>query len=331
MELFSSIIKNEKLKETIASDILKHRISHAYIIEGPDGSGKHTAATEIASALFCERASGGRFPCKECLSCRKTAEGICTDVIYVNRGTKASIGVDTVRDLKETVNYAPVEMPYKVYIIEEADKMTVQAQNSLLLVLEEPPEFVVFLLLCKDSTLLLETVRSRAPVIKMQLFSADDVASILSMKKQYSGVPKDTLSSAAAASGGALGKAELLLSDKDAPQLKEIKLCREILPVLLTGNANDRLSLIKRFPPKRDELISFLETLACALRDLLFVKKTECRDLMFFSDRQEALRLSSSVGTRRISTLYQEIKESVKKVSSNVSIQPLLMLILSKN
>jgi len=330
--MFEELIGNEKLKATAASDIYDRKPSHAYIIEGPAGSGRHTAARLIAKSLFCERISDVRFPCGECLPCRKVGDGISADVIFVNRGTKATIGIDTIRELKASIPLAPVEMAYKVYIIEEADKMTAQAQNSLLLSLEEPPSFVVYILLCTDSTLLLETVRSRAPVIKTELFPADVIAEHLSKDESLRSKAKNTsLEVVAAASGGSIGKAIKLLTEKDAPEFKEAKLCRDILPTLLKGTLSERISLLKIFPSKRDEAVSFFKTLDTALRDILIVKKTENGGTLFFTDRNEAAALSSMTTLKRILKLERSATDAAAKIASNVSIQPVIMLLLTEN
>lgn len=331
MELFGSLLGNEKLKATAASDIYAKKPSHAYIIEGPAGSGRHHAARLIASALLCERRSHERFPCGECLPCRKIEEGICTDVIYVNRGTKATIGVDVIRDVKRSLSLAPVESAYKVYIIEEADKMTVQAQNSLLLSLEEPPSFVVFILLCTDSKLLLETVRSRAPVIKTELFTTDAIAKYLSGMDDLKEFDQSAIRQASSAAGGSIGKAVALLKDRDAPEFKAAALCREIMPTLLSGSLEERLSLLKKFPSKRDEAVSFLKTVDAALRDVIVSKKSKNAELLFFTDASEASRLAASTTAKRLVTLYDEASEASAKIAANVNVQPVIMLFLTKN
>jgi len=333
MELFDTLFGNEKLKATAATDIYCGRASHAYVLEGPEGSGRHTAAKLMASALLCTEKNGARFPCGKCLSCRKVAEGICTDVITVNRGSKATIGVDVIRELKASLSFAPVEMERKIYVVEEADRMTVQAQNSFLLSLEEPPEFVTFILLCADSSLLLETVRSRAPVIRMQLFSAKVISEYLqnSVKTKKAASNAEKLAAAVASSGGAIGKAERLLTDRNAPELRTASLCRAILPDLLSNSPSKRLEILKKFPTGRDELSSFLSTLDVALRDLVCMKKNRESELLFFYDAEEAAELCSSCTLKRLMSLADGITEAKTKLASNVSAQPVLMLLVTKN
>ncbi len=329
MEPFAELYGNAGFKETVGAELIANKPSHAYILEGPSGSGRHTAASLIARAIFCKDRSGD-FPCGKCLSCRKVKEGISPDVIYVGRGERATIGIDAVRDLRSSLSYAPVEEDKKVYIIEEADKMTAQAQNSLLLSLEEPPSFVVFVLLCADSTLLLETVRSRAPVIRMERLGAGEIVKYLSAKPEYANLRKK-LEDAAALSGGSIGRTAALLNDSDAEEFRDADLCREILPVLLYGSKSERNALLKTMPSKRDEAVSFLTVLMSALRDIVACKKTADGGTLFFADRDDAASLASRVSAKRLVTLYDAAQEAVDKISSNVNIQAVLDLFLTEN
>ncbi len=326
---FDSLYGNAKLKATAFAELSSGKPSHAYILEGPTGSGKHTAARLIASALFCKEKDA---PCGKCLSCRKIAEDIMTDVIFVGRGERATIGVDTIREIRSSLSFAPVEEDRKVYIIEEADKMTAQAQNSLLLSLEEPPEFVTFILLCTDSTLLLETVRSRAPVIRMEVFPAEEIVDYLSGKKEYEKYAADgKLRVAASASGGAIGRAISLLKEKNAEEFRDAALCREIMPTLLFGRLAERNALLSKLPAKRDEALRFFVVLLSALRDVMTAKKTEDSKPLFYADRDEAKRLSERVSAKRLVALYDAAQLTIQRISSNVNIQASEGLFLTAN
>ena len=174
-QYMNNIIANESLRNRLCEDIIEGTLSHAYIIEGKRGSGKHTVATLTAAALACEEKKNAELPlpCMNCPSCRKILQGLSPDVIKVSSLEKATIGVDTIRFLKEDVSLVPNDLENKVYIIEEADKMTDQAQNAFLLTLEEPPSYVVFFLLCENSEKLLETIKSRAPILRTEPVSIE--------------------------------------------------------------------------------------------------------------------------------------------------------------
>ena len=325
------MIGNEKLKMTVAADIYCSKNSHAYIIEGPAGSGKHTAAHLIARALLCKRESDELFPCGKCSFCRKASEGVSTDIITLGREGRATIGIDTIRKMKETLSFAPVESSHKVYIIEDADCMTVAAQNSFLLALEEPPEFVVFVLLCTDASSLLGTVRSRAPVIKMELFSADFISDYLKSCPEFDEYARDgsRLIAVAEASRGSIGSARTLITGGDAEVIAEAELCDRILPLLLSLKLSDRLDASRLFPTKRDELISCLKTLLIAVRDILCAKRSDA-EMLHFPDRKRARALGASCGTKRLEALYDETAKQIDALSANASPNSCIMLLATR-
>ena len=145
--------------------------------------------------MACEHRKDGKqsLPCGKCLACRKIAEGVSPDVTFIRRAEdRATLGVSIIRDLREDLYIAPNENEKKVYIIEEADRMTDEAQNALLLSLESPPPYVVFLLLTQNVDSLLETIRSRAPVLRLQTFGADEIHNFLVKDPRFAAATKAT-------------------------------------------------------------------------------------------------------------------------------------------
>ena len=132
------IVGNQALRERLCRDILSNSLSHAYILEGADGSGRHTLALMSAAAVACENKddSNTPLPCGVCPSCKKILERKSPDVIFVGPQGKTSLGVDSARFIKEDVYTVPNDLDHKFYIIENADKMTSQAQNAILLTLD---------------------------------------------------------------------------------------------------------------------------------------------------------------------------------------------------
>ncbi|MBR3423385.1 MAG: DNA polymerase III subunit delta, partial [Clostridia bacterium] len=137
-EIFKQLFGNERLKAALGESIANGTASHAYIIDGPKGTGKHTVATLAAAALSCENRSDVRFPlpCGVCPVCVRILKGISADVITVSKEDKASIGVGRIRSIREDLYVTPNDSDKKIYIIEDADLMTPQAQNALLIFLE---------------------------------------------------------------------------------------------------------------------------------------------------------------------------------------------------
>lgn len=336
MEIFPSLFGNEKIKNTLALDILSEKSSHAYILEGSDGSGKHSAALSVAAAMFCERRGDSelkKFPCGECPACKKVFSGECADIVTVRREGTATIGVDAVRrHVKSSLHYAPTEMSHKIFIIEDADKMTPQAQNALLIPMEEAPPFVVFILLCRDAMSLLETVRSRAPVMRMEIFSNDTVKKYLMSSaplRKYLDRP-GTADEAAGLSGGTIGRAIEFLMSPEADEGKTRAKCMEAVKVFCTGSTGDKIAHLEKFPEQRTELLAFLGNMKAALRDILCVKKSDNARLLFYTDKKEPLEISSRVSTRRLCELWDLFTSAESDINANVGISAVLTLLCTK-
>lgn len=328
-KVLDSIIGNSSLKNKLYSDIISQTLSHAYIIEGKKGSGKHTVSYLIAAALSCENLSNvsSAIPCGACKSCKKILEGKSPDVITVTREGKASIGVDSVRFLRNDVRVVPNDLDYKIYIIEDADTMTLQAQNAFLLTLEEPPSYVKFFLLCEDAGSLLETVRSRAQILKTEPISTNDIDSYL--QSNYQSAKQMKLFEPAdyyeliMSSGASIGRAIELLDSKEFKKtLEERSITRDFLRVVVSKPSSEEIvSLLYKFEKKREPLVDLLLTIELALRDLIAIDRTENAPLLFFYDRQEALSLSDAVNIRRLMQIYDRLKNVQDMINSNTNIR----------
>lgn len=325
-EIFPQFIGNATIKEHIGKDIAAGTNSHAYIVEGAKGSGKRTVAKLIAAALSCEN----RFselhplPCGECDNCKKISKEISGDVVYINSGDKTSIGVDAIRDLKSGLYVTPNDSDMRTYIIENAERMTPAAQNSLLLSLEEPPSFVTFLLLTEDSSKLLETVRSRTQIIRTEVFTSEAVAEYLKKTtkgKIISMSYPERFVAAVSLSAGALGKAEEVLADnEDSDSVRKRDVAKQLVYQFCTKKATSMIktaypSIIKNSADAKDVLIMTDN----AVRDLIALKRTSAKDLTFYASREEALELSREASLAKLFVIHEKICEASKRLDSNVS------------
>ncbi len=164
---FQDIIGQDRIKEHLRSALSTGKVSHAYILNGEKSSGKEFIAKVFAMALQCEK--GGVEPCQECRSCRQALSGNQPDIIRVIHEKPNTISVDDIREqVNSDVGVKPYSSARKVYIINEAEKMTAQAQNALLKTLEEPPEYAVLLLLTANVDALLPTILSRCVQLNMK-------------------------------------------------------------------------------------------------------------------------------------------------------------------
>lgn len=298
---------NAELRARLGADLEQGAFSHAYILEGQQGCGKHTLAREIVMALACKNRTDkeGALPCNKCENCRKIREGISPDVMYVKRPEgRTTMGVEVIRTLRNDVCVLPNDLDFKVYIIEDADTMTPQAQNALLLTLEEPPPFVLFLLLAKEAGLLLETIRSRAPILRMQPIGEEEMRTYLLSPAQPAIARAATALQKAAPeefaallkmSNGSIGRALTLLEEKKrAPLLAARDTAERFCALLAEGTRPDALlELLLSLPSARDEMSARLELFAKALRDLVLLTRCDTAPLIFFTDRERAADLSA--------------------------------------
>ena len=164
---FSEIIGHEQIIEHLQNAIRLNKVSHAYILDGEEGSGKMLLASAFAQTLQCEQ--GGTEPCGKCHSCIQAESRNQPDIIRVTHEKPGSIGVDDIRDqLCSDILIRPYSSPWKIYIVDEAEKMTVQAQNALLKTIEEPPAYGIVLLLTENSEAFLPTILSRCVTLKLR-------------------------------------------------------------------------------------------------------------------------------------------------------------------
>lgn len=203
---FETLLGNEQLKKNLARSVAAGKISHFYLISGPQGSGKHTLATLLAAAILCQ---GAQKPCLRCPACRKVLDGAHPDFITVDDPEKKTVPVDLIRQARGDIYIQPNESDYKIYLFPRAQDIGLPGQNALLKVLEEPPGYGVFILLADNPNKLLPTVRSRCTELK--LLPLPDALLQKELRRLFEHAKEPELSAAAARSGGWLGQAKKLL------------------------------------------------------------------------------------------------------------------------
>ncbi len=329
------IVGNEKLKQRLCRDISSDSLSHAYIIEGADGSGRHTIALMSAASLACESRHDPNtpMPCLTCRSCRKILEGKSPDVIFVGSEGKATLGVDSARFIKEDVYTVPNDLDDKIYIIEGADRMTPQAQNAILLTLEEPPSFVHFFLLCNNAGSLLETIRSRAPILRTELIDKKHIDEYIcshdrraAQMKQSSPKEYDELLLTA---GGGIGKALELLDPKLWKPIRERRiLVSDFVSAAINSlGARNILPLLSKFSTARDILELELSMLSDALRDLILLKKSDNAPLTFYCDRNDAIDLCDRTTTSFLFEMHRAVSAALDENKRNANTRLMTMKI----
>ncbi len=326
---FSSVCGNRPLIEHIKSEIKRDTLAHAYIIEGPKGVGKHSFAECFAAGLICE-GEAIALPCGECAACKKFAAASHPDIKLIGSEGKASIGVDLIRALRTDAYIIPSEAERKIYIIEGADTMTEQAQNAFLLSLEEPPSYVTYLLLCRDSSLLLETIRSRAPSLRLSPADNDELIEFIlknrSSAEKYKRISDSEKAELSVCAGGNAGRAlELLDGNALRDRIEEKNKAFELLKLLLSDDGESYIAVNEQKKLKRESVTSLLDDMLSALRDMLMSKKVSSGDTLFFVDRHAASEAASPYSAKRLAFALDAVYEAQKRVYANAQITSALL------
>lgn len=328
-----SIVGNEKLRNRLCHDILNRSMAHAYILSGPRGSGKHSIAIQYAAAIACEKKqdTNAPIPCGTCPSCRKILEGKSPDVITVAKDGQ-SVKIEQIRNLQTDVRKVPNDLDDKFYIIEDAQTMTSQAQNAFLLTLEEPPTFVHFFLLCDTEEPLLETVRSRAPVLRTEPIPSQDIkAHLLRTVPDATKLSTDALDELLAIADGSIGRAQELLDEKERePFVKRRRTAQNLVEYALARKPIPLIELINTLPPKQDELFPVLTAAQNVLRDLIALKQSETAPLCFYTDREAATELAYRHSLAAMLRLYDNLTETEDRLSRNANIKLTLTAMIAK-
>ncbi|KYQ86031.1 hypothetical protein AYX07_08190 [Thermoactinomyces sp. AS95] len=173
---FEDLVGQEHVTKTLMNALSEKHLTHAYLFNGPRGTGKTSAAKILAKAVNCVHGPA-KEPCNECEACRRITEGSLMDVVEIDAASNR--GVDEIRDLRDKVKYAPTEVRYKVYIIDEVHMLTTEAFNALLKTLEEPPEHVIFILATTEPHKLPPTIISRCQRFTFRRISFEKIVNRL--------------------------------------------------------------------------------------------------------------------------------------------------------
>ncbi len=323
MARFKDIIGQEQMKEQMRSALLKKKISHAYILNGEKAVGKEFAANLFAAALQCEK--GGDDPCEECHSCKQAFSGNHPDIIQVTHEKPGVISVDDIRmQVNRDVAIKPYSGPYKVYIINEAEKMNVQAQNALLKTLEEPPEYAVILLLTSNIDVLLPTILSRCVRMDFKPVSDAEVRKYLMEELK---VPDYKAEICVAFARGNIGRAKALASSEEFEHIKEEALALlKYIPDMETAEVVRSIRKIEEYKMSVDDL---LDIMIMWYRDVLLFKATRDGDHLVFHEELQALRHAARRSSYEgIEKVIEAIDKTKMRLRANVNFELTIELLL---
>lgn len=228
---FEDVKGQDHISKTLQNQIMAERIGHAYLFCGTRGTGKTSVAKIFAKAVNCEHPVNGS-PCGECATCKAISAGTSMNVIEIDAASNN--GVDNIREIREEVAYRPTEGKYKVYIIDEVHMLSIGAFNALLKTLEEPPEYVIFILATTEVHKIPITIMSRCQRYDFKRITIDTIADRLQelMQKEAIEVEERAIRYIAKAADGSMRDALSLLDQCIAFYLGEKLTYDHVLEVL---------------------------------------------------------------------------------------------------
>lgn len=329
MSGFRDVVGHTDIIQYIRSAVSQDKVSHAYILNGQRGSGKKMLANLFAQTLQCE--AGGEEACYECHSCKQAVSGNHPDIIRVTHEKPNSISVDDIRvQINEDIQVKPYSGKYKIYIVPDADLMTVQAQNALLKTIEEPPAYAVIFLLTENADSLLPTICSRCVMLKLRNIKDKLVKNYLMEILQ---VPDYKADVCTAFAQGNIGRAIMLANSEHFNEIKEEAV--QLLKYIDTMELGELVDAVKRISVYKIEITDYLDILMIWYRDVLLYKATKNIDRVIFGEEieyiKERARKSSYEG---IEIILKAIEKAKMRLKANVNfdlVMELLLLTIKEN
>ena len=330
-QTFEDIIGQKHITQTLINAISLNRISHAYIFSGPRGVGKTTTARILAKSLNCVKGPTPH-PCNKCERCMRITDGYSMDVIEIDGASNN--GVDSIRELRNKVNFAPTEGKYKVYIIDEVHMLSQGAFNALLKTLEEPPSHVIFIFATTDPHKIPSTILSRCQWFNFRRISLADIIAKLKKiaKDEGLNINDKTLNIIARSSTGSMRDAESILDQIIAYCGKEItsQSVREVLGIIeeevffefIEAIINDDtlkgVEIINRTADLGGDASQFIRNLMEYVHNLSLAKVCQKEILnlqgIFIEDRERLLKQSKTIQLEKLFNIIDYLAEAEKKM-----------------
>ena len=320
---FSDIIGHEQIIEHLKNAIALNKVSHAYILNGPDGSGKMMLAEAFAMALQCE--GEGEKPCLTCHSCRQAIDHNQPDIIYVTHEKPNVIKVDDIRkQINNDIAIKPYSSRYKVYIVDEAEKMNAQAENALLKTIEEPPAYAVIMLLTTNADSFLPTILSRCITLNLKAVKADVIKDFLMKKYQ---IPDYQADVCAAFSQGNVGKAIQLASSEQFGELKASVL--QLMKRLQDIDLYEMTAAVKQIAEYKLSVNDYFDLMMIWFRDVLYMKATnDANELIFKDEVYDIKKQAARRSYQGLETILKALETAKIRISANVNFDLVIELLL---
>ncbi len=326
---FSDIVGHRQIIEHLQKAISYGKVSHAYIFNGPEKSGKRMLAEAFAMTLQCQ--AGGDAPCLKCHSCKQAQSHNHPDILYLTHEKPATISVEDIRrQINNDITIKPYAGPYKIYIVDEAEKMNQQAQNALLKTIEEPPSYGIILLLTTNADAFLPTILSRCITLNLQMVPDAEIKAHL--MKEYR-IPDYQADICVAFAQGNVGKAIQLAGNEDFMELKNsvLQLVKRIRDIELY----EMTEAIKQIGDYKLQINDYFDLLMIWYRDVLLYKATSDVNGLIFKDEALDIKKQANVSSYAgIETILEALEKAKLRLNANVNFDltmELLLLTMKEN
>lgn len=329
MANFQDIVGQEQIVEHLQSAIVAGKISHAYILNGQALSGKKLLAGIFAKALQCELMD--KEACDTCQSCLQSDTHNHPDIIWVSHSKPNSIGVEDIREqINNNIMVKPYSSRYKIYIVDDADKMTVQAQNALLKTIEEPPSYGLLLLLTVNASALLPTILSRCVVLNLKPVDNDQIKKYLVENKN---VPEEQADFSVSFAMGNIGKAIEVATSEDFNEIKDD--CLHLLKYVDEMEVYEMIESIKNLTKYKLNIDDYLDFMIIWYRDVLLLKATSNANILIYKEEYISLnKIVQKSSYEGINNIIKELDKAKIRLKANVNfdlVMELLLLTIKEN
>lgn len=320
---FNDIIGHEKIIESLKNAIRNNLVSHSYLFEGSKSIGKEKLARAFAKTLLCRKEKDN--PCNSCPSCMKIESGNHPD-FHVEYPDKGSFKKEQIEELQRTIRKIPLETDKKIFILDDVDKMTQQAQNSFLKTLEEPPGHAVIILLTTNSYSLLPTIVSRCQVVKFTPVEKHKIEKVLINRYNKT---EEQARFIASFSNGVIGKAIELSSSDEFKLLRDEVI--EKLDIIINGDRLKAFSISEYFEKNKELIDEIMDIILLWYRDLLIYEETGKLDFLINKDKINSISYQcQKLSKQKIMDIIDVVRMTKDDINSNVSFQLAMEVMLLK-
>ena len=326
-QTFDDVSGQAAVTQTLKTQLMSGKMSHAYLFTGSRGTGKTSCAKILAKAVNCLHPDNGN-PCNACEACRAIDSGSCMDVLEIDAASNN--GVDNVRDLRDDAIYTPSQVKMRVYIIDEVHMLSISAFNALLKIIEEPPEHLLFILATTELHKVPATILSRCQRFSFRRISQEDIAARLQYVAYQENIDLDDSAArvlARLADGGMRDGLSLLdqCASATTGELTAERVyaclgiageqkCGELMGYIAAHDTRKALELFNRLYAEGKDLGALLDELACLTRDLLVLKTAGNAGITMLSgvaSDQETLTLGKTFGSGELVRMMERIQQTV--------------------